>query len=137
MFLVDTNVISEVRKPDGHEGVKAWAAQVPGHELCLSVLVVAEIRCGIERKRRKDPRQADTFEKWLTGLIAQFAERIIDIDVEVAQEYGRMTAARPLPVIDALMAATAKVHGMTLVTRNTKDIEGTGATLLNPWDRSP
>jgi toxin FitB len=132
-FLLDTNVLSEARKPKGDAGVKRWMKTVAGGDLYLSVLVVGEIRQGIERLRRRDPDQADVFEVWLRRLRQEFAERILDVTAEVAEEWGRMNVADPLPAVDALLAATAKIHGMTLVTRNTNDLRRTGAKLINPF----
>jgi predicted nucleic acid-binding protein len=132
-FLLDTNVLSEARKPKGDAGVKRWMKTVAGGDLYLSVLVVGEIRQGIERLRRRDPDQADVFEVWLRRLRQEFAERILDVTAEVAEEWGRMNVADPLPAVDALLAATAKIHGMTLVTRNANDLRRTGAKLINPF----
>jgi predicted nucleic acid-binding protein len=135
-FLLDTNVVSEARRPRGDEGVKRWIESVPSGELHLSVLAVGEIRRGIERLRRRDPAQAETYAAWLKRLRTDYAERLLPITAEVAEEWGRITASDPVPVIDGLMAATAKVAGMTLVTRNTSDVERTGVRLLNPFSHT-
>jgi toxin FitB len=132
-FLLDTNVLSEARKPRGDPAIKRWMKTVAGRDLYLSVLVVGEIRQGIERLRRRDPDQADVFESWLGRLRQEYAERILDVTAEVAEEWGRMNVPHPLPAVDALLAATAKIHGLTLVTRNTGDLRRTGAKLLNPF----
>jgi toxin FitB len=134
-YLLDTNIISEVRKPNCDPRVRAWFDAVPGALLYLSVLVVGEIRQGIERLRRHDPAQAAVYEAWLETVQRDYADRLLPITTEVAEEWGRMNAAAPLPVVDGLMAATARVHGVTLVTRNTADVSRTGARLLNPFDR--
>jgi predicted nucleic acid-binding protein len=97
-------------------------------------LVLGEIRKGVERARPNDPAQARALEKWLTDVIKSFAERILPIDQAVADEWGRMSAERPLSTIDALLAATAKMHGMTLVTRNIADVIDLGTDLLNPFE---
>lgn len=134
-YLLDTNVISEVRKRercDPH--VYGWWGRVRDSELHLSVLVVGEIRKGIETVRGKDPRQAEALETWLEAVHQAFEGRLLDVDVAVAEEWGRMNARRSLPILDGLMAATAKVHGLTLVTRNVADVAGSGARLLNPFD---
>ena len=132
-FLLDTNVISEARKPDGNPGVRAWLAAVKGVDLYLSVLVVGEVRQGIARLRRRDPAQAGIYETWLARLREDYADRILPITVAVAEEWGRMNVPEPLPVIDGLLAATAKVHGLTFATRNTADLARSGVRLFNPF----
>ncbi len=132
-FLVDTNVISEARKPNGHPKVRAWFGSVRGIDLYLSVLVIGEIRQGIERLRRRDASQADVYEAWLARLRRDYADRILPITGDVAEEWGKINVPDPVPVIDGLLAATAKVHGLTLVTRNTTEIARTGVRLLNPF----
>ncbi len=132
-YLLDTNVLSEARRVRGDTNVKAWVASVPADELYMSVLVVGEVRRGIERLRRRDPARAGVYEEWLVTLRRYYASRILPVNAAAAEEWGRMNASDPLPVIDGLMAATAKVEGMTFVTRNTADIERTGVMLLNPF----
>ncbi len=135
MFLLDTNVISEVRKGDRCDSnVANWYRQKDPSTMYLSVLVTGEIRRGIEQIRVHDPDQARHFENWLTTIKAEFADRILDVDGKIADEWGRMRAKRPTPVIDCMLAATAKVQGFTLVTRNTKDVEHLGADIFNPFD---
>ena len=137
-YLLDTNVLSELRKgPRGHPHVAAWFAPVPDHAIYLSVLVIGEIRRGIERIRSRDPRSVITLEDWLAQVITGHRGRILAVDHTVAEEWGRMTASRPLSTVDSLLAATAKVHGLTLVTRNVIDIAATGVAYLNPFDPSP
>ena len=134
-YLIDTNIISEVRKGercDGH--VAAWFASIDDEDIFLSVLVVGEIRKGIERARRTDPAQARALEKWLSTLKQSYGERILPIDQMVADEWGSMSAIRPLPTVDALLAATAKIHHMTLATRNVADVADLGADVLNPFE---
>ena len=106
----------------------------PARSLYLSVLVVGEIRRGIEQLRRRDPAQAAVYEAWLARLRLDYADRVLPITVDIAEEWGRMNVPDPVPVIDGLMAATAKVRGLTLVTRNTADLVGTGVQLLNPFE---
>jgi len=133
-FLLDTNVVSELRKgPRAERKVTAWFNGLDPDELFLSVLVVGEIRRGIERIRRRDPKTAQALDRWLAGLAAGFEDRILPVDRRVAEEWGRMNVPNPLPVLDALMAATAKVHGLVLATRNVKDVVSTGVTTLNPF----
>ncbi|MBI4617353.1 MAG: type II toxin-antitoxin system VapC family toxin [Planctomycetes bacterium] len=134
MWLVDTNVLSELRKKGrGNPHVFAWFAGTSPENLFLSVLVIGEIRCGVERIRLRDPRAARALEQWLGRVVANFAERILPIEARVAEEWGRLSVARPLPTVDGLLAATAKVHGLTLVTRNVKDVRRTGVAFKNPF----
>jgi predicted nucleic acid-binding protein len=132
-YLLDTNVISELRRrrPDPH--VVAWYDSVSSAEIYISVLSVGEIRLGIERLRRKDAAQTDLLEQWLRGLRATYAGHIIDVDASVAEEWGRLNVPDPLPVIDGLLAASAKARGWTLVTRNTADLARCAVPVLNPF----
>jgi predicted nucleic acid-binding protein len=132
-FLLDTNVVSEARKRNADPNVRAWLASVPDPDLYLSALVIGEIRQGVERLRRRDPAQAAMYDAWLSTLLRDFADRIVPVTAEVAQEWGRLNVPDPLPVIDGLLAATAKVHGWTLVTRNTADLARVGVPLLDPF----
>ena len=135
MFLIDTNIISEVRKGDRCDSrVAGWYAGIEDAGLYLSVLVTGEIRKGIESARPRDPRKAEVLECWLQEVERAFAERILPIDARVADLWGRMSALRPIPVIDGLLAATARTYGMTLVTRNSSNVEGLGANVLNPFE---
>lgn len=134
-YLLDTNVISETRKLERADaGVRAWILSVRGGELCTSVLVIGEIRQGIERLRPRDPAQAQAYEGWLADLRRVFASRIIPITEEIAEEWGRMNAPAPLPMADGLMAATAEVKNMTVAARNVPDFERTGIKVLNPFE---
>ena len=135
-FLLDTNAVSEIRR--GRDpNVKAWATQVADIDLHLSVLTLGEIRKGIERLRARDPDQADVFATWLSELNARFSDRILPVDARVAEEWGRLNAATPRNTVDSLIAATGRVHDLTIVTRNTSDFEGCDVPLLNPWETSP
>lgn len=113
---MDTNVISEARKAEGNPDVRTWLASIKGVDLYLSVLVVGEIRQGIERLRRRDPAQARVYETWLSTLRQDYADRVLPLTKEVAEEWGRMNVPDAVPVVDGLMAATAKVQGLTFVT---------------------
>lgn len=134
-YLLDTNVISEVRKKqrrDPHVG--RWWSRVRDSEIYLSVLVLGEIRKGIEIARRKDLQKAVALESWQETVYTAFDGRVLGIDSAVAEEWGRMNARRSFPILDGLLAATAMVHGLTLVTRNVADLAGSGALLLNPFE---
>ena len=136
-FLIDTNIISEVRKGNRCDpNVASWYETIEDASLFLSVLVIGEIRKGIERVRPKDNAQARAIENWLKAVDKAFGERILPVDRAVADEWGRLNATRPLPVIDGLLAATAKVHRMTLVTRNTADMADFDVHILNPFELS-
>ena len=132
-FLLDTNVVSEIRKQSPDAGVASWFASVPADRLFLSVLAVGEIRHGIERLARRDPAQAEIFERWLSQLVGGYGDRLIPITERIAQAWGRLNYPDPVPVVDGLMAATALVHDWTLVTRNVADVRSTGVRLLNPF----
>jgi predicted nucleic acid-binding protein len=132
-FLLDTNVVSEIRKRAPDAGVAEWLASVPADTLFLSVLVVGEIRQGIEGLARRDPDQAEIFERWLGELIGGYGDRLVPITERIAQAWGRLNVPDPVPVVDGLMAATALVHDWTLVTRNVDDVSSTGVRLLNPF----
>jgi toxin FitB len=134
-FVLDTNVVSEARKGTrANEGVMRWLSSVEDGDLYLSVLVIGEVKQGIEGLRRRDPLQAGRLESWLAELRRNYDGRILPVDVEVAEEWGRrMNAPAPISSRDGLMAATARVRGMSFVTRNTADVERTGVALLDPF----
>ena len=136
-YLLDTNVASEMRKGrriNAH--VLAWFESVDDDNLFLSVLVVGEIRKGIEQARFKDAVKARALEGWLTGLEQRFGDRVLPVTPAVADQWGRLSAIRPLSIVDGLLAATAMVHDLTLVTRNVTDVAHTGVNLLNPFTAS-
>jgi predicted nucleic acid-binding protein len=114
--------------------VRAWLATVRGDARCLSVLVLGEIRQGVERLRRRDPRQAGVYEAWLATLRRDYADRLLPETADVAAEWGRLNVPDPLPAIDGLLAATARVWRLTLVSRDTADLARTGVRLLNPFE---
>lgn len=133
-YLIDTNILSELRRKSANPGVVDWFSQRPASTLYLSVLTMGEIRKGIESDG--DPLRRQTLLDWLeTDLPAFFMGRILPIDTAVADRWGRLvaTAGRPLPAIDSLLAATALEHDLVLITRNVKDFAGLPVELFNPW----
>ena len=133
-FLLDTNVVSELRKGRrANSGVVTWFASVAPEDLFLSVLVAGELRQGVERIRLRDPVSAHHLERWLTTLVANYSSRLLVVDAEVAALWGQLNVPDPIAAIDGLLAATALVHGLTLVTRNVRDVERTGVPTLNPF----
>lgn len=134
-YLIDTNVLSELRRKVPDARVVHWFSQRPAGALYLSVLTLGEIRKGIEAM--PDPPRRLVLLDWLeTELPAFFSGRILPIDAAVADRWGRMVAqaGRPLPAIDSLLAATASQHGSILVTRNLRDVQGLGVEVISPWD---
>lgn len=133
-YLVDTNVISELRKGDRADAaVRAWVGRVADEEIFLSVLTVGEIRQGVERIRRRDPVAALALDSWLALVVETHRERVLPIDRLVAEEWGRLSVPDPLPVVDGLLAATARVAGLTVVTRNVCDFERAGVDFVDPF----
>jgi len=133
-FLIDTNVISEFRKGARcNPHVAGWFAAVNDEQLYLSVLTLGEIRRGAEKLRRRDVSGADALGRWLVDVERAFVGRILPVDSDAAAEWGRMSAFRTVPVVDCLLAATAKANDLTLVTRNVRDVEGLGVLILDPF----
>ena len=124
--------MSEIRR-GRDRAVAAWVASVSPQDLCLSVLTLGEIRNGIERLRPRDPTQAAVFDIWLADLRRRFAERILPVDERVADQWGRLNAVAPRKTVDSLIAATAHVHALTVVTGNSRDFSDCGVPLLDPW----
>jgi toxin FitB len=133
-YLLDTNVLSETRKRQPAAGVAGWIAATPRDRLHVSVLTLGEIEQGITKIRgRGDRRRAAALERWLGDVQAGFEDRVLSVTIPVATAWGRQQYAQPLPVIDALIAATAQVHGLTVVTRNVKAFELAGVQVLDPF----
>ena len=137
MFLLDTNVVSELRKVRAGRAdarVAAWADSVDAADLYLSVISVQELEIGVLLAERRDPAQGAVFRAWLDGhVLRAFAGRIVAVDTAVAQRSARLHVPDPRPLRDGLIAATALVHGMTVITRNVADFAPTGVPTLNPW----
>lgn len=132
-YLLDTNIISETRKSRADAGVIAFLSAADSGGLYLSVLTLGELRRGVAAKRRTDRAAGDQLGVWVDGIEANFGDRLLSIDVPTARRWGELSARRSLPVVDTLIAATAISHDLTLVTRNTRDIEPTGVRLIDPW----
>jgi predicted nucleic acid-binding protein len=130
---MDTNVVSELRKLHPHPKVLDWHRAHAHDEVFLSALVVGELRQGVERLRGRDRGRANALETWLGGLVGAYGDRILPVTTEVAQQWGRLNATVRPPVIDGLLAATALVHQLTLVTRNVADVARTGVAVVNPF----
>jgi predicted nucleic acid-binding protein len=137
MYVLDTNVVSELRKirlGKADSQVAAWADSIEVMDLYISVITIQELEIGVLLAERRDPSQGEVFRLWLNGhVIPAFNGRILNVDTAVAQRSARLHVPDPRPVRDGLIAATALVHGMTVVTRNVADFEPTGVPTLNPW----
>ena len=137
-YLIDTNVISELRKGTrADRQVADWFAGLAEEDVYLSVLTIGEIRKGIESIRLRDRRSAAPLDRWLHELVGTHRERILPVDAAVAEEWGRLNVPGPLPVVGGLLAATAAVHGLVLATRSVKDLRSTDVALLNPFEPVP
>lgn len=138
MFLLDTNVISELRKTKwgkADRNVVAWARGIPAESLFTSVMVIQELEIGVLLATRRDPIQGVALRTWLDDqIVPSFSERILPVDMVVARRSAALHVPNPRPIRDGLIAATALVHGMTVATRNVADFASTGVSLINPWD---
>lgn len=132
-FLLDTNAVSELHKRRPNGLVLSFLGSVPGSRLFLSVLTLGELRKGAFSKRERDLDLYKNYSNWINALEQNYADRILDIDKATATLWGELSADRSRPVVDTLLAATAIVHDLTLVTRNTGDFAGLPVKLLNPW----
>ncbi|MUZ75867.1 PIN domain-containing protein [Agrobacterium vitis] len=131
MYLVDTNIVSEARR--GTPQAVSWLRSVDPLSVHLSALTLGEIMRGIALKQKSDTKAASYLAEWLRKLRHDHADRILTVTDEIAVEWGRIAAIRPRGDIDGLIAATAIVHDLILVTRNVKDFEDIGAAVINPW----
>lgn len=135
-YLLDTNVISETRRRHMDASVWSFLTSTRAEQLYLSVLTIGELRKGISSVARRDVVYAQELASWVTNLEEHYASRLLVVDQAVARQWGDLAVQRSRPIIDTLIAATALVHGLTLVTRNVKDVADTGVELLNPWQTS-
>jgi toxin FitB len=134
-YLLDTSIVAELRKGVRANGkVRAWFATLDPDAIFLSVLTIGEIRRAVESLRRRDLPAARAMDGWVHRLIGEHHAHVLPIDLPIVEEWGRLSVPDPLPVIDGLLAATAKVHGLTLATRSVKDVSRTRVRLVNPFD---
>jgi predicted nucleic acid-binding protein len=134
-FLVDTNVLSELRKRErGHPNLYAWTETTGWSAIHTSWVAIAEIKRGVELIRRRDKPQGIVLQAWLTEILDRLHDRILPVDRAVAEVWADLMVPNPRPPLDALIAATARAHGLTLVTRNVRDFADCGVTLLDPWN---
>ena len=132
-YLLDTNVLSETRRKQANQRVLSFLSSVDASALFISVLSLGEMRKGVALKQRADAQDARLLGKWVDGLEFSFSDRILGIDAAIARQWGELSAQRSRPVVDTLLAATALVHGLTLVTRNISDVQDLEVKLLDPW----
>jgi predicted nucleic acid-binding protein len=132
-YLLDTNILSETRKKQANERVMSFLSAAEPSALFISVLSLGELRKGVALKIRSDADAAKRLGAWVDGLEFSFGERILGIDAAIARQWGELSAQRSRPVVDTLLAATALVHKLTLVTRNISDVHDLGVKLLDPW----
>lgn len=134
-YLLDTNILSETRKKNPEERVISFLSSSEPSTLYISVLTLGELRKGVALKKRSDKDAAKKISAWVDGLEFSFGDRILGIEAATANLWGQLSAERPRPVIDTLLAATAIVHELTFVTRNTGDVQDIDLKLLNPWKK--
>ncbi|WP_421722817.1 type II toxin-antitoxin system VapC family toxin [Bauldia sp.] len=132
-YLLDTNVVSESTHARPDARVSAFLDRVPREMAFLSVLTIGELRKGVEIRRRHDQVHAERLSAWVDGLEEIYADALLPVDSTIASLWGRLAANRPRPVVDTLLAATAINRGLTLVTRNVRDIADTGVVWIDPW----
>lgn len=132
-YLVDTNVLSEIRKRSGNPAVQAWAAATPGGQLLVSVITIGEIESGADRVRGRDPAFAAALDRWIADLVVGFGENILPVSLAVARRWGRLAAEHGRSDTDMLIAATALEHGLTVATRNTRHFSPLGVPVIDPF----
>ena len=133
-FLLDTNVVSELRKKSADDRVVTWANSLRKREAFLSVVTIREIEAGVLLVHRRDPTQGALLRSWLEEkILVGYADRILPVDLAVARRAAALHVPDPRPERDALLAATALVHGLTVATRNVADFEPMGVAVINPW----
>ena len=137
MYLIDTAVLSELRKPQRDAGLVAWFEQQRTSDLFVSVISIGEIECGIARQRTTDPGFAAALAAWLDRVLALYGERILPFELRSARRWGQLSAAIGNNSADLMIAATAREHGLTVLTRNVSDFEPTGVPVLNPFTSRP
>jgi toxin FitB len=134
-YLLDTNILSETRRKQSDQRVIDFLSAADPSTLYISVLTLGELRKGVALKKRTDPDTAKRLGHWVNGLEYSFADRILGIDAATANIWGELSAQRPRPVIDTLLAATAIAHDLVFVTRNTADVKDIKVNMLNPWKK--
>ena len=132
-YLLDTNILSETRKKKADAGVIAFLQNCEASALYISVLTLGELRKGVAQKQRSDPGATQVLAAWVDGLEFSFSDRILSVDAVTARVWGEWCSDRPRPVVDTLLAATAARHGMTLVTRNVRDVADLKVETLSPF----
>jgi len=137
MYLIDTVVLSELRKPQRDARLTAWVARQRTTDLFVSVVTIGEIERGISRQRATDPDFAAALAAWLDRVLALYGERVVPFDLQIARRWGQLSAALGNDSADLMISATALEHGLTVVTRNVSDFEPTGVATLNPFDSRP
>jgi toxin FitB len=133
-FLLDTNVVSEIQRARPDRSVRRWLDGTASVDLHLSVLVVGEIRRGVEPLRTRDQNRARALDEWLDGLVDRYGDRLLPVTPAVADAWGRLATRRPLPTVHGLMLATAEVHGLTFVTREARSFADLGVPTVSPWE---
>ncbi len=137
MYLIDTVVLSELRKPQRDARLTAWVARQRTTDLFVSVITIGEIERGISRQRATDPDFAAALAAWLDRVLALYGERVVPFDLQIVRRWGQLSAALGNDSADLMISATALEHGLTVVTRNVSDFEPTGVATLNPFDTRP